>query len=150
MIIYLDFDGVLFDTVSVILKIAKNDNVDFEENCRIFFENLDWKYILTNAKELNDSISAVKRLKKSYTVKIITHVSSIKEMEEKIEFINKNYKNTEIVLVPKNKNKSALVDARNNILIDDSKKNIEDWNNHNGIGILYENKSIEKIVEEVI
>lgn len=52
MIVYIDFDGVLYDTVSIILNEMKKNNLSFEKDCSKFFEKLDWKKILYSAKEM--------------------------------------------------------------------------------------------------
>ena len=152
MIIYLDFDGVLFDTVSIILSEAEKNNVNLKGDCKSFFESLDWKYILNSALEINDSVCVVSELKKIKNIKILTHVSSINEMEEKTLFINEKFKDIEIIFVPKKYHKSEIVNARDNILVDDSKKNIDDWNTSGGKGILFDsksNKTIKQIIMEV-
>ena len=138
MIIYLDFDGVIFDTVSIILDLMKKKNISFEDDCSTFFRELDWEYILNNSIEINNSVDFIKNSNKN--IKILTHVSSISEMKNKIEFINDKIGNIEIICVPKSIKKSLVVSSKNNILIDDSKKNISDWISNGGEGILFDSK----------
>lgn len=147
MIIYIDFDGVLFDTVSIILSQMKECNISFEKNCRKFFEELDWKKILYLSDEINFSITKIKELKKIYNIKILTHVSSVNEMIEKANFIRERFGDIEIIFVPKKLEKSFIVNAKNNILIDDSKKNVDNWNKNGGIGILFGKNGILDLYE---
>lgn len=137
MIVYIDFDGVIYDTVSIILNQMKKNNISFEKDCSNFFEYLDWKEILYSSKEINFSVSKIEKLKNKYNIKILTHVSSINEMIEKTNFIRKKFTDIDIIFAPKKVDKNFVVNAKNNILIDDSKKNIDNWNRNNGIGILF-------------
>lgn len=137
MTVYIDFDGVIYDTVSVIINEIKKNNISLEKECNHFFENLDWEKILSSSKEINLSVSKIKKLKSKYNIKILTHVSSINEMVQKSNFIRNKFMDMDIIFVPKKLNKTDIVNAKNNILVDDSKKNIENWKNNGGIGILF-------------
>lgn len=147
MIVYIDFDGVLYDTVSIILNEMKKNNISFEKDCSKFFEKLDWKKILYSAKEINLSISKIEKLKNKYNIKILTHVSSLNEMVEKSNFIRNKFTDIDIIFVPKKLDKNFIVNAKNNILIDDSKKNIENWNANGGIGILFGKDGISNLLD---
>lgn len=147
MIVYIDFDGVLYDTVSIILNEMKKNNLSFEKDCSKFFEKLDWKKILYSAKEINLSISKIEKLKNKYNIKILTHVSSLNEMVEKSNFIRNKFTDIDIIFVPKKLDKNFIVNAKNNILIDDSKKNIENWNANGGIGILFGKDGISNLLD---
>lgn len=147
MIVYIDFDGVLYDTVSIILNEMKKNNISFEKDCSKFFEKLDWKKILYSAQEINLSISKIEKLKSKYNIKILTHVSSLNEMEEKSNFIRNKFTDIDIIFVPKKLDKNFIVNAKNNILIDDSKKNIDNWNKNGGIGILFGQNGISDLFD---
>lgn len=150
MIIYLDFDGVLFDTVSIILDEIKKNNINLKDNCQYFFENLDWSYILHNAKEINNSVEIVNKLKHKYKIKILTHVSSVNEQTEKENFIKEKIKDIEIICIPKKYPKSSIVSSENNILIDDSKKNVKDWIDNKGEAYLYDGKRLDVIIKKLL
>lgn len=137
MIVYIDFDGVIYDTVSIIINQMKKNNISFEKDCSNFFEHLDWKEILYSSKEINFSVSKIEKLKNKYNIKILTHVSSINEMIEKTKFIRKKFADMDIIFAPKIIDKNFVVNAKNNILIDDSTKNIDNWNKNGGKGILF-------------
>ena len=147
MIIYIDFDGVIYDTVSIILNEIKEKEITLDENCNTFFAKLNWEKILNEAEEINSSINAIKNLQKTYNIKILTHVSSINEMEHKFKFIRKKLKNIDIIFVPKSIMKSQIINPINQVLIDDSKKNIDDWKSNGGIGILFGKNGIQSLKE---
>lgn len=147
MIVYIDFDGVIYDTVSIIFDKIKKYNVSLEKDCSSFFENLDWKKILYSSKEINSSISKIEKLKNKYNIKILTHVSSLNEMIEKTNFIRNKFTDIDIIFVPKKLDKSVIVNAKNNILVDDSKKNIDNWNAKGGIGILFGKDGISNLLD---
>ena len=150
MIIYLDFDGVLFDTVSIILDEIKKNNIDLNKENKKFFENLDWKYILSNAKEICNSVEVVNELKKIYQIKILTHVSSLNEQKEKTKFVNEKFKDVDIICIPKQYPKSSIVSSKGNILIDDSRKNVKDWIDNDGIAYLFDGRNIKEIIKIIV
>jgi len=123
------------------------NNISFDKDCSKFFEKLDWKKILYSAQEINLSISKIEKLKNKYNIKILTHVSSINEMLEKSNFIRNKFTDIDIIFVPKKLDKNFIVNAKNNILIDDSKKNIENWNANGGIGILFGKDGISNLLD---
>lgn len=147
MIVYIDFDGVIYDTVSIIMSEVKKYNISLEKDCSKFFEDLDWKKILHLSNEINSSVSKIKKLKNKYNIKILTHVSSINEMIQKSNFIRNKFTDIDIIFVPKKLEKNVIVNARNNVLIDDSKKNIENWNANGGIGILFGKDGIFNLLD---
>lgn len=150
MIVYLDFDGVLFDTVSIIKDLIKKNNIDLNSDCQLFFENLDWEYILKNSVEISDSINTVSELRKEYDVKILTHVSSKREQIKKKQFIEKNFKDIEVIFVSKRIKKNDHVNIENSILIDDSRKNVETWINAGGKAVLFDGRNLKNLVEECL
>lgn len=149
MIIYIDFDGVIYDTVTIILKKINDKKINLKNDCTDFFSNLNWREILNTAKEINNSISSIKKLQQFYNIKILTHVSSITEMEEKTKFIKEKLPDIEIIFVPKSIMKSQIAIPKNNMLIDDSYKNVDDWKENEGVGILFD-KTTHKNLEEII
>ena len=148
MIVYLDFDGVLFDTVIIIKKLIKENNIDLTKECQSFFENLDWHKILDESNQIGNSIEEIKELKKEYDVRILTHVSSENEKKEKKNFINKVLPNIQIEFVPIEVKKSDYVEAKNNILIDDALKNVNAWIKAGGKSILFDGRKLSELVKE--
>lgn len=151
-IIYCDMDGVICDLFGEIERIMGKSMAEIRKNKNTFskiwykvdkigtkfWSNMPWT---PGGKELWNYI-------KNYNVKILTAVPYSSDSKEsakiarkgKIEWIRKNIKFTpyEIVYHPKDKTKST---CKNCILIDDTPKNIEEWNDAGGIGIHYINTS---------
>lgn len=154
MIIYIDFDGVIYDTVSEILKELEKNNLSLSDDCSSFFKNINWKNLLEKSSEINNSIDSIIKLSDKYNIKILTHVSSIFEMESKAEFIRLKIPTVDIIFVPKSIQKNYIVSAQNNILIDDSFKNVDNWKKSGGVGILFDKNTddlayiIENLKEE--
>lgn len=147
MTIYIDFDGVIYDTVSLIINEIKKNSISLDKDCNLFFENLDWKKILYSADEINFAKTKINSLKRKYNVKILSHISSINEMLEKFDFIRKQNLDIDVIFVPKKIDKNSIIDPVNNILVDDSEKNVKKWIDSGGIGILFGNKGISDLSE---
>ena len=85
--LYIDFDGVILDTITKSyaemkkLGISKRDNEKVTE----FYRNANWKKLIEETDEINDSISEIKKIcdSKKFNVYILTHVNSTNEMVEK-------------------------------------------------------------------
>lgn len=133
-IIYVDFDGVLVNTPKYIKK-----NINNSKNKSNVLKNLPWDKLLNNCSEINNNIDSLKKIAKEFNVAILTHVYSEFEAEEKRKYINKHISDVDVITVPYYINKNDAVNPKNNILIDDYEKNIINWNNSGGIGILFNN-----------
>lgn len=133
-IIYIDFDGVLVNTPKYIVKKTKKS-----KNKSQVLKKLPWDELLKNCNQINNNIENIKELSKKLNIVILTHVYSNFEANEKRKYINRYISNAEIITVPYYIKKSDAVNAKNNILIDDYKENIINWNNNGGIGILFKN-----------
>ena len=61
--LYIDFDGVILDTMSKSYEELKKENIDRndEEKVREFFRNTDWKKLIEETEEINDSINEIKK-----------------------------------------------------------------------------------------
>ena len=91
--LYIDFDGVIMDTIKVTydmidrLEINREDHEKMQE----FYENLNWKKILTLTPIINNAFDDIKKLQLSnkFNITILTHVNSLDEAVAKINFIRK-------------------------------------------------------------
>ena len=68
---------------------------------------------------------------------ILTHINSVNEMVEKINYLHKKLPSVTIVSVPKQIPKTEVVNASSAILIDDYSGNIKEWQKKLGIGIKF-------------
>ena len=139
--LYIDFDGVILDTEGPLFKEwRKNPNRhNLGEEVKIkYIQEIDWNYVLNNSEIINDSIYYLKQMnpEKSF---ILTKIHSLEnEGLAKVRWIrDKNIKQN-IILVPYMLNKSDMVHAKENTLVDDSLKNLEDWENNGGYPVFFD------------
>ena len=139
--LYIDFDGVILDTMTKSYEELKKENIDRndDEKVREFFRNTDWKKLIEETEEINDSINEIKKIcdSKKFNVYILTHVNSTNEMIEKIKYLHKKLPLVTVVSVPKEIPKTEVVNPSAAILIDDYSGNIKEWQKKLGIGIKF-------------
>jgi len=137
---YIDCDGVILDTETGLFDRyykLKESNPDLKK--LQYLQEMDWKSWLSQARILGDSIEILKHYSPR-DVHILTKVHSLQEATAKIEFFRNLSIKNDIIVVPNGISKSSVVDAKGNILIDDSNKNLEDWKRSGGIPLYYGNK----------
>lgn len=143
--LYLDFDGVLVDTINETYKMLEKLGINIKDTEKVnkFYRELDWSSVLSNTKEINDSFKNIELLEKSdiCNICILTTVHSCDEMRAKVSYIRSKNKNINIICVPKGVEKCEIVDPKNSILIDDYSGNLKTWVENGGIGIKFSNKS---------
>ena len=134
---YIDCDGVILDTETGLFdmyEVLKRDNPSLRKT--IYLQELDWDKWLQDAKILNDAINILKNYDPKNNI-ILTKVHSLKEGESKINYFRNLQIKNDVIIVPYTLMKSQIVNAKNNILIDDGIKNLDDWYNAGGIPIYY-------------
>jgi hypothetical protein len=146
--LYIDFDGVIVDTITKPYQYFKENNMS-EKEVFEYYKNLDWDIFLKESPLIPESIEAINEMIENniYEVNILTHVTSLYELEEKIKFLIfhiKNCQKVNIIGVPKKISKFDMVDPKNNILVDDYSSNLREWEKHGGIGIKFSNKLNDK------
>ena len=144
--LYIDFDGVILDTIPVLYKMLEDNNVDKYNKDEIhrFYENVDWQPLLENTEQINDSINCIQKLINSnkFDVAILTHVNSLEEAIENVKFIRRYFFDITVIPVPKMISKTEMVCTKDAILVDDYGANLREWQNASGIGIRF-NKNLE-------
>ena len=139
--LYIDFDGVIYNSIEVSYKIAENENLskDYESHYQ-FFKNLDWCEVLEKSTEINDAFNCIKKIIDSgkFNVFILTHVISLKEAEVKIDLIRENLDDVTIIPVPKRVSKNKMVKVKDAILVDDYPENLREWSKDGGISIRFD------------
>ena len=151
--IYIDFDGVILDTEGLLLSdwkkfpnYYKSNGIDLVK----YLENANWNYIINNSNVINDSIYYLKNIDPK-TSFILTKVRSTdNEGRAKVLWLRNNGVKQSVIMVPYSLNKCDIVDANNNILIDDSLRNLRSWQMNNGYPILFDknNDNIDSWGEE--
>ncbi len=139
--LYIDFDGVILDTMTKTYKEIKKMGIDIKDQKKVieFFRNTDWKKLIEETEEINDSINEIKKIcaSKKFNVYILTHVISTNEMVAKIRYLHKVLPQVTVVSVPKELAKTEVVNPSAAILIDDYSGNIKEWQKKLGIGIKF-------------
>lgn len=139
--LFIDFDGVILDTIEATKRMALKDNINIydEEVARDFYTYLNWEELIKDNLIINNSINSINKIIKSnkFNVSILTHVNSLKEAEAKINYIRKYFKDITIIPVPIFISKTKMVQTVGSILIDDRIKNLEEWKNEGGIAIYF-------------
>lgn len=139
--LYLDFDGVLMNTNVLLHEKLKENNISLDDtkSKTEFLRQVDFKNILANALAINNSIEQIGKLMETnmFRIKILTHVLSIQEAEEKIAFMKKHYPILDVVIVPKTFDKNTIVNPNGAILVDDYTPNLRLWEEAGGIGVRF-------------
>lgn len=140
---YIDFDQVILATEDLLFNeyLEKKAQGIYLDKIK-YLEDFDWEWLVFNSEVIADSINIIKSIPNT---KILTKVHSLKEASAKIKFLRANNVENEIIIVPVGHKKTDLVPAKNNILIDDSVKNLDDWTNAGGIAYFFnkDNKNID-------
>ena len=61
--LYIDFDGVILDTLPPVYKLAKQLNLDYKTQTKEMsklFSKIDWEELIDDSVALNDSVNAIK------------------------------------------------------------------------------------------
>ncbi len=139
--LYIDFDGVIMDTITTINRIMKELHIDERnpEEVLQFYETLNWKNILAITPEINDGIACIQKILDAdiFDIAILTHVNSLDEVIEKVFFLRKYFGNITIIPVPKKISKTKMVHAEDAILVDDYSGNLREWEEAGGIGVRF-------------
>lgn len=139
--LYIDFDGVVVDTIRVTYDMLDRlgiDRSDFEKMSE-FYYNLNWKQLLSLTPIINDSFNCIEKILRSnkFNISILTHVNSLDEAIAKINYIRKYIKNITIIPVPREISKTKMIDAKDAILVDDYSGNLKEWEASGGISIQF-------------
>ena len=89
--LYIDFDGVICNTIEITYKMLDEANIDKSDSEKItkFYENLDWQHVLEGCEIINNSMENIQKIMSSgkFNVAILTHVNSMNEIIQKVKFI---------------------------------------------------------------
>ena len=145
---FIDFDGVILDSEERMLERKYNlgfhDHKNESEFDKYFeYTNLhpeEWEYIIKEAKSINNSVEIIKELENlKRKIAILTKIHTFQEMKVKIEVLRENLKIfCPVIFVPLDVKKHQVVIPNNQLLIDDSKKNIKKWIENGGRGLIFD------------
>ncbi len=135
--LYIDFDGVILDTIPVLYEEARRQEYDINDN--EFYEKFNFKCILKDKYIINDSINCIEKLINSnkFNISILTHCNSLKEATDKVKYIRKFFKDITVIICPKAISKTKMVHTKDSILIDDYSNNLKEWEEEGGIPIKF-------------
>lgn len=144
--LYIDFDGVILDTIVVTYQMLKEKGITDEDEKTEFYKNLDWANLLATTAEINDSLNCVQKIidSKKFEVAILTHVNSLQEIIAKVEYIRKYFPDITIIPVPKFISKTKMIHTEGAILVDDYDGNLREWREENGICVLFSRELEDK------
>ena len=140
--LYIDFDGVIMNTIEVTYEIMNNQKIDLKDIDKVeeFYKNSDWNTILKQSVPINNSWECLEKIleSKKFNVSILTHVNSLKEIEEKVKIIRKHFRDITIIPVPKSISKTKMLKAEGAVLVDDYVNNLIEWEEAGGYGIKFD------------
>jgi len=135
---YIDLDGVILDTEDIIFNKLLFDCKNLTEDFIFpYVVNINWAYILKNSKDINNAINILKNMNPKESA-ILTRVHSTQEAEAKINYFKELGIKQEVIIAPYTKRKDEVVDAKDNILIDDSLKNLRQWIQSGGYPMFFD------------
>lgn len=139
--LYIDFDGVVMDTIPLLYKSLEERKIDITEELqrKEFFSKFDFSKIINDSNILNDSVKCINKLieSKRFEISFLTHINSLEEGIVKTEYLRSHFKDITIILVPKAISKTKMVHSGGAILVDDYSGNLEEWKNNGGIPIRF-------------
>ena len=142
--LYIDFDGVILDTITRLYEEAERQEYDISDN--EFYEKFNYKCILKDKYIINDSIECINKLlaSKKFEVSILTHCHSIKEASDKVKYVRKHFKDMTVIICPKDISKTKILHTEGAILVDDYGGNLREWKESGGIPIKFSTKTHKK------
>lgn len=155
MNLYIDCDGVILNTIIISYrKLRKLGYLDenykqikeYSTEIRGYYATIDWNELLKEADEINNSISAIRKIVDSgkfQNVQILTHINSVGEGIVKKEYFEKLLPDVPVRVVAKHVSKADAVNPANSILIDDHSPNLVDFEEQGGLGIKFDEDKTE-------
>lgn len=140
--LYIDFDGVICNTIEITYKMIEKQGIDKNDTLAVsnFYRDLDWNKVLDVCTNINKSMDNIGKLMSSgkFNIAILTHVNSMAEIIAKVNYIRKYLKDVTIIPVPKSISKTKMINARFSILVDDYVGNLDEWKAAGGIGVRFD------------
>lgn len=132
----IDIDGVCIDTESRIAPLAAQ--IGFKEAFKI----INWHDHIFASNQINGSLDILRDIQsKLKRIQLLTQNHTLEEEREKILFFRQNGIFIPIVSVPPKVSKFEVVSPEfydgNIVLVDDREKQVVEWNDAGGIGVLF-------------
>ena len=143
-ILYCDCDGVLLNTIEIAFQIMRDVgyNVTNRRDVDLFFKRkIDWNEVFDKATFINNSIEKLKYIKEKNIFKdviILTKLSGGYDEERlKRSLFYEALPNIRVITLQYGLIKGLVVNAKNNILVDDEIGNCKSWEENGGTAILF-------------
>ena len=139
--LYIDFDGVILDTISPMYDEIKEKRLK-KEDLTSFFEKYPWEDIINDDYIINDAITCIQKIIDSdkFNLAILTHINSLREAVLKIKYLRKYFKDITIIPCPKEISKTKMIHTKDAILVDDYAGNLREWKEEEGISVRFNQK----------
>lgn len=139
--LYLDFDGVIKDTINVSYKMMEDLGINLKDRASVikFYQNTNWNELLENSDEISDAFKCIERIydEGRFRPMILTTVNSLSEMIAKTNYIRSMNEEISIICVPRGIEKCQIVNPNGSILVDDYSGNLSNWESAGGIGVKF-------------
>lgn len=139
--IYIDFDGVVLDTITLLemLFVQYGVNVKNQEELISFVSRVDWVELIRRSEEIKGSLSFLRELRDHCRLQgaILTHVTSVGEAMAKRAYLKEMVPGLPVLTVDKRCAKSGIGLVPGVVLVDDYRPNLEDWVVHGGVGVKF-------------
>ena len=143
-IFYCDCDGVLLNTIEVSFRIMRDMGYDISNRKEVdsFFKKLiDWNEVFDKSAFINNSVEKIKYIKELNIFKdviILTKLSGGYDEERlKRDLFYEVLPNIKVITLQYGLSKGVVVNAKDNILVDDEIGNCKNWEKEGGISILF-------------
>ncbi len=156
---FIDFDGVILDSEKRMLERKYDLGLHDHKNESEFYKYFEytklhpdeWTYIIKEAKSINNSVEIIKELENlKRNIAILTKVHTLHEMKVKMEVVREKLNILcPVIFVPPGVKKHQVVIPNNQLLIDDSKKNIKWWIENGGRGLIFDSTIDNETTEKV-
>lgn len=139
--LYLDFDGVIWNTWPIFHKFLNEYN-DQEEITK-HFKNLNWEEVLKDSKPFDNTIEDIKLLQDSnlFNIHVLTNCNSQEEAIAKEKFLKDLDCHLNFIPVFNRQQKAFYIKPYNSILVDDYQLNLFPFEELGGVGIKYRKSS---------
>ena len=136
--LYIDFDGVILDTMTPIFEDYEKQKIT-KETEKDFFINYPWNNIVNDTYIIGDAINDIYKILESnkFNLSILTHINSLNAGVLKINYLRKYFKDITIIPCPKEIPKTKMIETKDAILIDDYAGNLRDWEKEGGIPVRF-------------
>ncbi len=136
--LYIDFDGVILDTISPMYDEIKEKRIK-KEDLTPFFEKYPWEDIINDNYIINDAITCIQKIIDSdkFNLAILTHINSLREAVLKIKYLRKYFKDITIIPCPKEISKTKMIHTKDAILVDDYAGSLREWEEEEGISVRF-------------